>query len=117
VIWTSAERNDFRTHLIYVTRLEALAADLKVRCTVQARITNDQVSGIREKLQLINVTRRSIVDELLIVRADAEYSQASVLWLPTKVYYLIYHQLCVIEYVLTADKSDLRKRHGSCIDD
>ena len=112
---TVEERNDYQTHLKYAHRLGLWASNLSISCTIQPALGSDGLKEVKNKGQLIEMTRKSLEDELAIVFADADYSSASVLWLPTKSYYLMYHLLSVIEYILTGDKGLLRFDHVQCL--
>ncbi len=110
-----SERLDFETHLKYTTRLAELSYGLSATCNIKPMLNKDKVKGIKNKLQLIKLTNKSINDEHEIVQFDSEYSTSSVSWLPIKTYYLIYHLLCIIDYILTNDPDSLSVSHIQCI--
>ena len=112
----STERKDFQTHLIYADLLAQLSQDLSVSCSLTPLLKRAKLDDLRTKQKLIDLTRKSISDELEIVKFDKEYSTSSVLWLPIKTYYLIYHQLCLIDYILTGELSSMTIKHGKCTD-
>lgn len=114
-IWKEiVDRKDFRTHLIYAKRLAKLSSGLSLRCNINPLLASDRLENIKNKLRLIELTKKSLEDEFNIVEIDKEYSTASVLWLPVKTYYLLYHLLSVIDYILTGKKSSLSISHEKC---
>lgn len=110
------DRKDFDTHLKYVALIARLAQGLTTTCAVAPTVSGKKVNLIEDKVRLVELTRRSIADERKIVHIDPEYSTASVLWLPIKSYYVAYHLLCVIDFILTADVGVLKAGHGECIE-
>lgn len=111
-----SDRLDFETHLKYVKLLSRLSRGLSITCRFPAALKLADLPKIREKSRLIDLTKQSIKDEHSIVQMDDEYSTAAVLWLPIKAYYLAYHLLCVIDYLLTGKPSMLRAKHGECVE-
>lgn len=107
---------DFETHLKYVSLLARLAGGVSVSCTVVPTLVPTDLPKIKDKSRLIELTKQSIKDEHGIVQIDEEYSTAAVLWLPIKSYYLAYHLLCVIDYLLTGKPAMLRTKHGECVE-
>ncbi|MFA5172918.1 MAG: hypothetical protein WC435_00740 [Candidatus Paceibacterota bacterium] len=110
------DRLDFRTHLKYISRLVKLSEGLSLSCSVVPLLNKDKIKNLKNKEKLIELTKQSIKDEHEIVLFDKEYSTAAVLWLPIKTYYLIYHILCVINYILTGEETSLSIKHSGCID-
>jgi len=110
-----SERIDFKTHLIYVERLAKLSHGLSVKCQIKPLLKKSKLDDIKSKLHLIELTKKSLEDEHRIVDIDKEYSLASVLWLPMKTYYLLYHLLSVIDYILTENKTSLSITHEGCL--
>ncbi len=113
---TSSDRLDFETHLKYVALLARISKGVTVTCTLAPKLDKRKLPDLKNKLQLIKLTIQSIQDEYKIVQIDKEYSTASVLWLPIKTYYVAYHLLCVIAYILSNNPSSLREGHGKNID-
>ena len=114
-IWEKiVDRKDFRTHLVYVKRLAKLSSGLSLRCNINPVLVFDRLKDMENKLRLIELTKKSLEDEFNIVKIDKEYSTASVLWLPVKTYYLLYHLLSVIDYILTGKKNSLSISHEKC---
>jgi hypothetical protein len=108
------DRIDFETHYIYVSRLNQLSRNLSVRSTSPQKLTRTEFRKAERKLRLIELTAKSINDELSIVKADPDYSTASVLWLPVKTYYLLYHLLSVLDFMATGDPRSLVISHVQC---
>lgn len=111
-----SDRIDFETHLKYVTRLAELSSGLHIECNLQTCLNKRRLIDLDNKSKLISLTAKSIKNEYDIVQFDKEYSTASVLWLPIKTYYLIYHTLCVINYMLTGNPEMLNEKHSRCVD-
>jgi hypothetical protein len=109
-------RVDYLTHYKYVTTLERLSTGLSVKCSLPTRAERHQVDKAAAKIHLIELTYHSIKDELAIVEEDEEYSTASVLWLPIKTYYLIYHLLSVIDFFISGNSLSLTVGHNVFIE-
>lgn len=112
----TTDRLDFETHLKYVSLLGRLSTGLSVACSLTPNLKKGKIENLKNKLQLIELTRRSVSDEHKIVQFDKEYSTASVLWLPIKTYYLTYHLFCSIDYILTGNEASLTTKHYQCMD-
>ena len=112
---SETNRKDFRTHLIYTECLSRFSKDLSLSCTLVPLLKRERLSDLKSKEQLIALTKKSIDDEFEIVERYKEYSTSSVIWLPIKSYYLVYHQLCAIDYILTGAPSSLSIHHGTCL--
>jgi hypothetical protein len=108
------ERNDYIIHLKYAHRLSTWSQGLSISSALTCHPKAD-LKLIEDKAHLMSLTRQSMKDELAIVMADADYSLASVLWLPSKSYYLLYHMVCVIEYIVTGDPGWIRGTHKRCL--
>lgn len=108
------ERLDFKTHLIYTERLLRLSNGVSIKCQIKPLLNKSNLDDIKNKLHLVELTKKSLEDEHRIVDIDMDYSLASVLWLPMKVYYLLYHLLSVIDYILTGEKDSLNISHEGC---
>lgn len=109
-------RRDFNTHLTYIERLNTLSLGLNVSTALIPKVGLSDLPKIENKMKLIELTKQSVDDEYKIVLAFNEYSTASVLWLPVKVYYLLYHTLSIIDFLLTAETKSLDVGHQRCID-
>lgn len=113
---TLSDRLDFETHLKYASRLAKLTQGLTVNSTITPQLSKSKIGNLEKKLKLVELTKKSIKDEYEIVQFDKEYSTASVLWLPIKTYYLTYHLLCSIDYLLTGKEDSLTAKHQKCLD-
>lgn len=111
-----SDRLDFETHLKYASRLAKLTERLSVTCSVIPVLPKDKIIDLEKKLKLVELTKKSVKDEYEIVQFDKEYSTASVLWLPVKTYYLTYHLLCSIDYLLSGKEDSLTAKHHKCLD-
>src|ERR1700674_4423599 len=109
-------RADYTTHYTYVSRLNRLSRALVVTCTLTPKLRKSELQKAAGKLNLVELTWQSIKDELNIVDADEEYSTASVLWLPVKTYYLLYHVLSIIDFMMSGDLRSLTIKHGDFTD-
>ena len=109
-----SERNDYVIHLKYAHCLAIWSKGLTIASPLPRHPKAD-LKLIENKAHLMELTRQSIRDDFAIVMEDPEYSLASVLWLPSKSYYLLYHLVCVIEYVLTCDPFWIRNSHKQCL--
>jgi len=109
------DRIDFKTHLKYTDLIVNLSHGLKISGTLTPKLSKTDVAKLQDKIKLIRLTKTSIDNENAIVSFDKEYSTASVLWLPIKTYYLMYHLLCVIECLLSGKLSSLTLKHYDCV--
>lgn len=111
------DRPDFVTHFRYVERLESLSRGITLDCEATKPRVNASALRLAEgKRQLIALTQQSLEKERSIVDFDPEYSQAAVLWLPVKAYYLLYHVLSLIEFLRTGDPRALSFGHVKFIE-
>jgi hypothetical protein len=108
-------REDFTTHFNYVTKLESLSQGVSITCRAGTKVTNRALELAAGKRQLIALTQQSLDDEKRIVDADPQYSQAAVLWLPVKSYYLLYHVLSLVEFIISSNPPDLSIGHTRLI--
>jgi hypothetical protein len=109
------EREDFTTHFNYVSRLESLSQAISITCQTRPKVTGSDLELTASKRQLIALTLQSLEDEKRIVDAYPQYSQAAVLWLPVKAYYLLYHVLSLVEFILSNSPLDLSIGHAKLI--
>lgn len=110
-----SDRLDFETHLKYVSLVEELSRGLKISTTLVPKLKASDVDKLKDKIRLVKLTKISIDQEYKIVSFDKDYSSASVLWLPIKSYYLLYHLICITDYLLTGEASSLSAGHHDCI--
>ena len=108
-------RFDFKTHLIYASCLANMSKGAVLSFSNDTLATKNMLHKLKKKFSLITLTKKSLDDELKIVNIDKEYSTASVLWLPIKIYYLIYHLQCFVGYLITSNDDFLSKKHSDCI--
>lgn len=111
-----SDRIDFETHLLYVTLIADLSVGLKLDGSVKPTLTKKELPKLTDKINLAKLTKKSIDDEGTIVSIDKEFSTASVLWLPIKTYYLVYHLLCIVDCLLSGKASSLTAGHHDCVD-
>ncbi len=111
-----SDRLDFETHLKYVSLLAKISYGVSVTSSIVPKLNSTKIAFLKNKLQLIELTKKSIKDEYEIVQFDREYSTASVLWLPIKTYYLTYHLLCIIDCIITGNVKSLSEKHSKCIE-
>src|SRR5258708_29506401 len=97
------EREDFTTHFNYVSKLESLSQSISITCRTRPKVTSSGLDLAAGKRQLIALTQQSLDDDKRIVDSDPQYSQAAVLWLPVKAYYLLYHLLSLLEFILSSN--------------
>lgn len=109
------ERLDFETHLKYAKLIAELSEGVEISSALTPKLSALELAKLNDKIQLVKLTKKSIDQEYEIVSFDKDYSTASVLWLPIKTYYLIYHLLCIIDCILTGKISSLTAGHHDCI--
>lgn len=110
------ERLDFETHLKYATLIAKLSTGLKVTSSITPKLKASETQHLKDKIQLVKLTKLSLDQEYKIVALDKDYSSASVLWLPIKSYYLLYHLLCITDCLITGKLSSLTAGHHDCVD-
>jgi hypothetical protein len=110
------ERLDFETHLKYATLIAKLSSKLKVTSSLIPKLKASDVPKLKDKIQLVKLTKLSLDQEYKIVALDKDYSTASVLWLPIKSYYLLYHLLCITDCIITGKITSLSAGHHDCVD-
>jgi len=114
--WTIASKGqeDFRTHHNYIRSLRHLIERLTLSHTNVRRITNASIPLLDEKKNLIDLTKKSLIDEANIVRTDHDYSYASTSWLPVKTYYLLFNLMMTVDYLFTLDPGSFKISHTKC---
>lgn len=110
-----SERLDFETHLKYATLIAELSDNLKISSSIKPKLSISDTKKLKDKIQLVKLTKKSLDQEYEIVCFDKDYSSASVLWLPIKTYYLIYHLLCITDCIITGKLSSLSAGHHDCV--
>lgn len=110
-----SDRNDFETHLKYISLIADLSDDLKVASITNPLLSKAEVQKLDQKILLAKLTKKSLDQEYEIVSMDEDYSLSAVLWLPIKTYYLIYHLLCIIDCVEIGKVSSLSTGHYACV--
>lgn len=110
-----SQRLDFETHLKYAKLIAELSDGVDVSTSLMPQLPASDVGKLKDKIQLVKLTKKSIDQEYEIISFDRDYSTASVLWLPTKTYYLVYHLLCIIDCILTGKVGSLSAGHHDCI--
>jgi len=110
-----SNRLDFETHLKYASLIEELSRGLKISSSLVPKLKSSQIDLLKDKIQLVKLTKTSIDQEYKIVLVDKEYSSASVLWLPIKTYYLLYHLLCITDCLITGKTTSLTAGHHDCV--
>lgn len=110
-----SKRLDFETHLKYAKLIAELSENLKIATFPNPKLSALDIGKLKDKIQLVKLTKISIDQEYKIVSFDKDYSTASVLWLPIKTYYLIYHLLCIMDCLLSGKMSSLTSGHHDCI--
>ena len=109
------EKQAFQTHYNYANCLASLTD--KVTLLSKEKLSHLDLPELDCKLNLINLTKKSLQDEYRIVKIDKDYSYASTSWLPIKGYYLIYNMLLTIEYILTGQKQKFNMGHQTCVEE
>lgn len=109
------ERPDFEVQLKYATLIADLSDNLKMVSSSSPKLSKIDIKKLDDKIKLVTLTKKSIDQEYQIVSFDKDYSSASVLWLPIKTYYLIYHLLCIIDCLMTGKISSLTAGHNYCV--
>lgn len=111
----STEHQAYDTHLNYVKCLHDLLQGASLQYT--GFLKQATLADLDVKKNLINLTKKSLIDEHKIVQIDADYSYASTSWLPIKSYYLVFNILVTLEYIFKLQKSVFRLTHTSCINE
>jgi len=111
----SQEKEAYRTHYNYAECLADLISNSSLSCNL--KLKQKKLPDLKEKENLINLTKKSLEDEYKIVNMDKEYSYASTSWLPIKSYYLIFNRLLTIEYIIKAQNNIFKCSHCNCIEE
>jgi hypothetical protein len=108
-------RADYKTHLKYIKTIRELSNGLKLNLNSSPKISSSNAKKLDKKIQLAQSTKKSIDQEYSIVCLDKDYSMASVFWLPIKVYYAIFHLLCIIDCITKDDTKSLTSQHWTIV--
>lgn len=103
---------EFQTHLNYVQFLEKESSSLSLVCgnKLTEPICSED-ARLKKKIKIIKVTLANIESECKSVVDEPEYSEVCSAWIPVKSYYLIFHTLLVLEYLLQCDGEVLISGH------
>ncbi|MFC1645439.1 hypothetical protein ACFL08_05430 [Patescibacteria group bacterium] len=103
---------DFRTHANYIEHFNRLSKGLSVKYNRGIGKANVSESLIMyKKIQLAELTYKSIVGESDEILKNLEYSQVCVSWIAVKSYYLLFNLLLVFEYLVSLDESAFNFSH------
>ncbi len=102
---------DFNTHLNYLEFMmdESKNLSLHYSCNIQSQFIPSPL--LQKKMKLIGVTYENIKGEMIAVKKEPEYAEVCCAWIPVKAYYLFYHLILVLEYLISCDTSFLQKGH------
>lgn len=115
-IMRKSENPSSQTHLTYVGLISDLSNNIKITSIIIPKLVDSDGKGLlKDKISLFNLTKKSIEQDYKIVNSTGDYASLAILWLPIKSYYLIYHLLCLIDYIITGQKSSLKIGHNDCI--
>lgn len=109
------DQQEFDTHFNYISALNVLTDNISLK--TNQKFNTKKLPDLDKKTNLIKLTLKSLKDEYDIVQKDAEYSYASMSWLPVKSYYLLYNTLLTIEYVVKCNSHIYELRHQKCIEE
>lgn len=119
MVWTKInpkqDRQAFATHFNYADCLATLTNNVSM--IYKGKLSKQDLPGLEKKLNLINLTKKSLEDEYRIVQIDQDYSYASTSWLPIKGYYLLFNMFLTIEYILTGRIDKFNLGHQKCIEE
>ncbi len=114
VVNPKTEREAFDTHSNYIDCLSSLTNGLRLK--YQRSLKHSELKKVDLKENLIKLTNKSLDDEYNIVKIDKDYSYASTSWLPIKSYYLLYHLLTTIDYIIKIQESAFSLGHARCVE-
>jgi hypothetical protein len=105
----------FATHYKYLNFFSRHSQGLKITSNSQSLKGSYEDHYFVKKKTLIDLIKKSLDEDLKVVNLDISYANPALLWIPIKSYYLIYHQLSVIEYLESGDKHLLSIKHIECM--
>lgn len=103
-------RAKFETHLNYIKHLSLLLHS--ERLETKLKLKKLELPLLDTKRNLINLTIRSLKEEMKIVEIDDDYAYASIVWLPIKAYYLLFNELLTIQYLINPTKESFNLSHS-----
>lgn len=102
---------DFRTHQNYLKFLSTVSDQLSCNLNKTYRNQLPTSRTLNNKLGLLNLTLESIEMEVNMAHTNSSYAKLLSIWLPVKGYYVIYHLMCVIQYLDSGNLTDLNASH------
>lgn len=101
----------FLTHHNYVSCLEALSRSMTIDVTINKAKPIFADLLISKKIKLIQATKEIINIEQQMSLEDAEFASAFCPWLPAKIYYLLFHCWCIVDYLITTEENRINSDH------
>jgi hypothetical protein len=109
------ERKRFLTHLHYLEFLNTIPEDLKLSCNLSINHRIPCLPEIKKKTSLIKLTSKSLIYEQKLVHENEDYALMCVPWVAVKTYYLLFHQLLVLNYLITKDSKIFYSSHRNLL--
>jgi len=102
---------ELKTHTNYVNLLKDLSEGLKLNYNPSIK---SKINGLdlKDRIGLIKITNRYLDYEKELVEENSQFAQLASSWIAVKAYYLIYHLLTILNYLITADKNALNISHN-----
>ena len=110
---TDAEQKIFDTHHNYVMGLENLSRALSVTAPITQHQINYPKNQVEKKIKLIKATRQILNLEHELAEFDSDFALAFCGWLPAKIYYLLFHCWCLVDYLITTEEGRINSDHQS----
>ena len=103
--------HDFRTHQNYLEFLSTVSDHLNCNLNKTYRRPYSPSRALNNKLGLTNLTLESIEMEVNMAHTNSAYAKLLSIWLPVKGYYVIYHLMCLIQYLDSGNLIYLNASH------
>jgi hypothetical protein len=102
---------DFITHWNYLRCLNHYAATLAIGCNLQITQPITKDAAVDKKVRLIHLTVESLHGEKAVIDTNVDFAELCVPWISVKSYYILFNQLLILEYLITANSGALSASH------
>ena len=102
---------DFLTHLNYASCLNRFSKGLKLQCNKKIKKKIYKSKILAKKINLINLTLKSINGEYQAILKSPEYAELCVSWISVKAYYLIFNLCLILDYLITGQEHSFSLTH------
>jgi len=110
-------KEDFITHLNYVTCLRKISDGLKVSCNLRLNHQIERSALLAKKRTLIRLIKRNLDAEFKEICRNHDFAEVCVPWIAVKSYYLLFNLFLILGYFLGNGNSYFKLSHEKILRD